>query len=83
MSGSPDRAGIDAVGVDRQTRALLSEPGAGAGEAEIAADQVHQIGAVGAVEHGEDWVQREGGGVPGLFLLSWPPASAGRAARPH
>jgi DNA helicase-2/ATP-dependent DNA helicase PcrA len=28
-----------------------------------AADQVHQIGAVGAVEHGEGWVQREGGGV--------------------
>ena len=56
-------AGIDAVGLDRQTRALLWEPGAGAGEVEIAADQVHQIGTVGAVEHGEGWIQREGAGA--------------------
>ena len=71
-------AGIDAVGIDRQTRALLWEPGAGEGEAEIAADQVHQIGAVGAVEHGEGWVQREGGGVP----AQQPVADRMKCARP-
>src|SRR6202035_4789607 len=71
-------AGIDAVGIDRQTRALLWEPGAGAGEAEIAADQVHQIGAIGAVEHGEGWIQREGGGAP----APQPAADRMKVARP-
>ena len=57
-------AGIDRVGIDRQASALLGEPRAGTGETEIAADQIHQIGAIGTIEHGESWVEREGAGMP-------------------
>jgi len=52
-------AGVDGVGVDRQTGALLWKSQSGTGEAEIVAHDIHQIRTVGAVEHGEGGVQRE------------------------
>ena len=52
------------IGIDRQTGALLWEPRASASKAKIAADQIHKIGAVSTIEHGERGIERESGGVP-------------------
>jgi hypothetical protein len=41
----------------------FSEIASGPEQAEIAAHDIHQIGAVGAIEHGESGAQRQHGGV--------------------
>jgi hypothetical protein len=51
-------AGIDRLGINRQTGALFRNPRAGSSKAEIAAHDVRQIPTVGAIEHGEGGVQR-------------------------
>ena len=47
------KSGIDSVGVDRKTRRLLRKPTARLAEAEIVANQVHEVGCIAAVENGE------------------------------